>query len=342
MSENDWARALRARLTLPVIAAPMFTVSGCDLVVASCRAGVVGAFPTTNCRSGAELDEWLERIRAGLAARPGDDPSAGPAPFCPNLIVHRSNRRLDDDLAAVVRHGAEVVITSVGSPDGVVEALHAAGCRVWCDVASLRHAERAAALGVDGLVLLAAGAGGHTGWANPFAFVRAVRRRFEGTIVLAGGLADGASVWAAEQLGCDLGYLGTSFIATVESMAPAAYKQMLVDSRLDDVLLTRAFTGLETNMLRPSIVAAGLDPDALPDATDFGTGGGSAAGADGGPQRWRDIWSAGHSVSGVDAVLPVAELVERLRREYEEARAQTRRSLAGSPPDRGSSAPGEW
>ena len=329
MSVDEWTHALRARLALPVIAAPMLTVSGCDLVVAACRAGVVGAFPTANCRSGAELDEWLERIRAGLATRPGDDASAAPAPFCPNLIVHRSNPRLDDDLAAVVRHGAEIVITSVGSPDGVVEALHAAGCRVWCDVASLRHAERAMALGVDGLVLLAAGAGGQTGWANPSAFVRAVRSRFEGTIVLAGGLADGASVWAAEVLGCDLGYMGTRFIATAESMAPAAYKQMLVESQLDDVVLTKAFTGLETNMLRPSTVAAGLDPTALPDAADFDVRGSLVGDAAGAPQRWRDIWSAGHSVSGVDTVLPVAELVARLHHEYEEARAQTRRSLLG-------------
>jgi nitronate monooxygenase len=298
----------------------MLTVSGPDLVVAACRAGIIGAFPTANCRAEGELDEWLEHIGAALDAVHADTGRA-PAPFCPNLIVHRSNPRLERDLDAVIRHGAEVVITSVGSPAAVIEALHAAGCRVWCDVASLRHAERAIELGVDGLVLLVAGAGGQTGRMNPFAFVRAVRRRFDGVIVLAGGLADGRSAFAAQVLGCDLGYMGTRFIATEESMAPPAYKAMVVDAELDDVVLTRAFTGLETNMLTASIVAAGLDPGNLPAPGEFDMETSLATGDSPAAKRWRDIWSAGHSVSGVPDVVGVPELVARVTREYDEARA---------------------
>ena len=248
--------SLEARLRLPLIAAPMFLVSGPALVTAACRAGVIGSFPTANCRTLDELDRWLGEMRAGTDGRS--------APFCPNLIVHRSNPRVTDDLALVVRHKAEIVITSVGSPEPVMKPLKDSGCLVLADVASVRHAEKAAAAGVDGLVLLTAGAGGQTGWANPFAFVRAVRQFWDGLVVMAGGMADGHAVAAARALGCDLAYMGTKFIATRESLAKDAYKQMLVDSRLDDVLLTRAFTGLETNMLRPSIAAAGLDPDDLP------------------------------------------------------------------------------
>jgi nitronate monooxygenase len=294
----------------------MLTVSGPELVVAACRSGVVGAFPTAHCRSAAELDEWLHRIGTELG-----EPSAGAAPFCPNLIVHRTNRRLDDDLAALCRHGVEVVITSVGSPAPVVDALHARGARVWSDVATLRHADRAAALGVDGLVLLCAGAGGQTGHANPFAFARAVRARFAGTVILAGGLADGASVHAARVLGCDLAYVGTRFIATAESRAPARYKEMLVSSELDDVVLTDAFTGLPANMLGPSIAAAGLDPHDLPPRVEFEMSRTLVTGDARPPSRWRDVWSAGHSVSAVRAVVSVEELVDELAAGYEGSRA---------------------
>ena len=324
---------LRARLTVPVVAAPMLTVSGPDMVVAACRSGVIGAFPTANCRSAAELDEWLTRIEAEL----GDD-AARLAPFCPNLIVHKSNPRLEQDLEVLLRHRIELVITSVGSPEAVTGALHAAGARVWCDVASLRHADRAIALGVDGLVLLTAGAGGQTGRMNPFAFVRAVRDRFGGIIVLAGGLADGRSLWAAEVLGCDLGYMGTRFIATTESMAPPDYKAMVREAELDDVLLTKAFTGLETNMLVGSIAAAGLDPRSLPEPEAFEMQKTLLGGTEG-PRRWRDIWSAGHSVSGVDEILPVAELVGRLREEYVEARAETTARLGATSGPSGSPRP---
>src|SRR5437879_2533004 len=230
--------ALKNRLRLPLIAAPMFLVSGPALVKAACRAGIVGSFPTANCRTVEELDRWLADMNDDLL-RAAHESGRAPAPLCPNLIVHRSNPRLADDLAAVLRNKAELVITSVGSPEPVMKPLKDAGCLVLADVASVRHAEKAVAAGVDGLVLLTAGAGGQTGWVNPFAFVRAVRGFWDGIVVMAGGMADGRAVAAAQTLGCDLAYMGTKFIATRESLAKEPYKQMLVKSRLDDVLLTR-------------------------------------------------------------------------------------------------------
>jgi len=312
--------ALKNRLRLPLIAAPMFLVSGPALVKAACRAGIVGSFPTANCRTVEELDRWLADMNDDLL-RAAHESGRAPAPLCPNLIVHRSNPRLADDLAAVLRNKAELVITSVGSPEPVMKPLKDAGCLVLADVASVRHAEKAVAAGVDGLVLLTAGAGGQTGWVNPFAFVRAVRTFWDGIVVMAGGMADGRAVAAAQTLGCDLAYMGTKFIATRESLAKEPYKQMLVKSRLDDVLLTRAFTGLETNMLRPSIEAAGLDPDDLPvrGAIDVAKDINAAERDKPDPKRWKDIWSAGHSVSGVSDVPSVAELVERTEAEYRSA-----------------------
>ena len=265
MPSIDPLARFRDRLSLPLIAAPMFLVSGVELVVAACRNGVIGSFPTVNCRSPEQLDEWLTDIDTGLKAHA--DASGKPsAPVCANLIVHRSNARLAQDLQVLLRHRPEMAITSVGSPAPVIGPLHDAGALVFADVASIRHAERAVAAGADGLVLLTAGAGGQTGWLNPFVFVRAVRAFFDGPIVLAGGIADGHALRAARALGCDLAYMGTRFIATRESMADARYKDMLVASTADDILLTTAFTGLQTNMLRPSIEAAGLDPDDLPRA----------------------------------------------------------------------------
>lgn len=317
--------AIRTRLSLPLIAAPMFLVSGVDLVVAACANGVVGAFPTANCRTTDQLDQWLGEMRDRLHAV--EDASGAPAaPVCPNLIVHRSNPRVPDDLRVLLRHPPAMVITSVGSPAPVIAPLHDAGALVFADVATLRHAERALEAGADGLVLLTAGAGGQTGWLNPFVFVRAVRGFFDGPIVLAGGISDGHALCAAEHLGCDLAYMGTKFIATRESLAADRYKEMIVASTADDILLTRAFTGLQTNMLRPSIVAAGLDPDALPErepidvAADI-----SVEAREKRPKRWRDVWSAGHSASGVDAVRPVADLVARTAEEYRAASAGERR-----------------
>jgi nitronate monooxygenase len=307
---------LRSRLRLPLIAAPMFLVSGVALVTAACKVGVIGAFPTANCRDPEQLDRWLNEIGEGLRRHAGES-DAPCAPVCPNLIVHRSNVRLNEDLRVLLHHKPEIIITSVGSPAPVLGALHDCGALVFADVASIRHAERAVAAGADGLVLLTAGAGGQTGWLNPFAFVRAVRGFFAGPVVLAGGICDGYALRAAQVLGCDLAYMGTRFIATNESMADIRYKDMLVRSNADDILLTRAFTGLQTNMLRPSIVAAGLDPDDLPErggidiAKDIDVGAREER-----PERWRDIWSAGHSVSAVSKVLSVGELIEQTLAEY--------------------------
>lgn len=311
----------RDRLSLPLIAAPMFLVSGVDLVAAACRNGVIGAFPTVNCRSAEQLDGWLGEIEARLQ-RHSENSEKLAAPICPNLIVHRSNARLEADLQVLLRHKPEIVITSVGSPAPVLAPLHDAGALVFADVASIRHAERAVAAGADGLVLLTAGAGGQTGWLNPFVFVRAVRAFFEGPVVLAGGISDGHALWAAQALGCDLAYMGTKFIATAESMADPRYKEMLVASSADDILLTTAFTGLQTNMLRPSIMAADLDPENLPPRGAIDIGKDIDIGArENHPARWRDIWSAGHSTSGVTGVLPVDELVARTLAEYRAARA---------------------
>ncbi|HZD26419.1 MAG TPA: nitronate monooxygenase [Alphaproteobacteria bacterium] len=308
------------RLSLPLIAAPMFLVSGPELVVAACRAGVIGSFPTANCRTTEELDGWLAQITGAVEAARAESPDSPVAPPSANLIVHRSNPRVMDDLALLAKHRVPLVIASVGSPERVVGPVHDWGGLVFADVASLRHVEKAAAAGADGLILLTAGAGGQTGWANPFAFVRQARALFDGPLVLAGGLADGAGLYAARTLGCDLAYMGTRFIATQESRAAEAYKRMIVEARLDDIKLTRAFTGLETNMLRASILAAGLDPDDLP------ARGGIDIAKDINPEarekkRWRDIWSAGHAAGGVHDVPTVAALVARLKAEYEAAKA---------------------
>jgi nitronate monooxygenase len=299
----------------------MFLVSGVELVVAACENGVIGAFPTANCRNAEQLDAWMREIGERLR-RHSDATGRACAPVCPNLIVHRSNLRLDEDLRVLLGHEPEIVITSVGSPAPVLAPLHHVGALVFADVATIRHAERAVAAGADGLVLLTAGAGGQTGWLNPFAFVRAVRAFFDGPLVLAGGISDGRSLRAAEVLGCELAYMGTKFIATHESMADPRYKEMLVASDADDILLTRAFTGLQTNMLKPSIVSAGLDPDALPErgpidiAEDI-----DVSAREKRPTRWRDIWSAGHSASGVAKIQSVAELVAQTAAEYKAAAA---------------------
>lgn len=320
----DVLARFRHRLSLPLIAAPMFLVSGTELVVAACRNGVIGSFPTVNCRTTEQLYAWLSEIEARLQQH-ADASGKQAAPVCANLIVHRSNARLSKDLAVLLRHRPEMVITSVGSPAPVIGPLHDAGALVFADIASIRHAERAIAAGADGLVLLTAGAGGQTGWLNPFAFVRAVRAIFDGPLVLAGGIIDGHALRAAEALGCDLAYMGTKFIATRESMADARYKEMLAASSADDVLLTSAFTGLQTNMLRPSIEQAGLDPDDLPARGAIDIGQDIDIGTrESRPKRWKDIWSAGHSVSGVTEVLAADEMIARTRAEYQAADARIR------------------
>ncbi|WP_396449638.1 NAD(P)H-dependent flavin oxidoreductase [Actinomadura sp.] len=301
-------------LALPLVAAPMTDVSGPDLVIAACRAGVVGSFPTHNAWTVLELDGWLEQITAGLI-----DLGDAAAPFAANLVVHRSNDRLERDVAALVRREVPLVITSVGSPAPVLGPLQDAGCLVFADVASMRHVDRAIDAGVDGLVLLTAGAGGQTGWANPLSYVRAVRSRFDGPIVLAGGVSDGVALWAAQTLGADLAYMGTKFIATTESLAEDAFRQALVDATLDDVTLTTALSGLPVNFLDEWLKATA---DALSPA------------ADGFAQQrllnQRNVWSAGHSVSGINQVLSVAELVQQTQREYDQARRATAEALQRS------------
>src|ERR1700750_2088579 len=300
----------------------MSLIAGLELVAAACANGVIGAFPTVNCRSPEQLHQWLTEIEQRLRGQ-------NAAPVCPNLIGHAPNPRLADDLSVLLKHRPELVITSVGSPAPVIKPLHEVGALVLADVATIRHAERAVQAGADVLVLLTAGAGGQTGWLNPFAFVRAVRTFFKGPIVLAGGIADGHALHAAEVLGCDLAYMGTKFIATRESLADERYKAMLVESSADDILLTTAFTGLQTNMLTPSILAAGLDPKDLPARGAIDIGKDIDIGArENRPKRWRDIWSAGHSTSGVTDVPSVEELIARTAAEY---RADNIRETNSSP-----------
>ena len=325
---------LQSRLRLPLIAAPMLKVSGPELVVAACRAGVMGAFPTANAGDEATLDQWLGRIQQAL--------TASDAPCVPNIIIHRAPHKLAADVAAIRRHGVQWAITSVGSPAPVVAPLHDAGCRVLADVGSLAHARKAVAAGADGLVLLSAGAGGQTGWLNGLAFVRAVREWFDGPVVLAGGISDGHALWAARAAGADLAYMGTRCIAVRESMANDAYRELLLQCDADDVLLTRAFTGLPTSMLRPSIEAAGLDPAALDESVSpsqaqalFGAARATfeqaGAAPPTGPQRWRDIRSAGHTVGAVREVTDMQTLVQATRREYADAMRQTLEEAATDP-----------
>jgi nitronate monooxygenase len=299
---------LDGKLSLPLIAAPMFLVSGPELVIAACREGIVGSFPTPNARTSAVLDEWLDSMTSRLR----DVPGAGP--LAANLVVHPSNNRLEDDLILVEKYKVPLVITALGSPRKIVERVHAYGGTVFADVNSVRFARKAAAAGVDGLVLVAAGAGGHTGNMTGFSFVPAVREFFDGTIVLGGGMGDGRAIRAAEILGADLAYMGTNFIATEESLAHDDYRQMLVDSTIEDLILTNAVTGVHANWLRQSLVAAGMDPNVLEanpevDFTD----------PQAGVKRWANTWSAGHGVGNIDRVERVRELVDRLKHQYQEA-----------------------
>lgn len=318
--------SISSHLRLPLMAAPMLHVSGPELVSAACRSGVIGAFPTPNARTADQLDRWLTQIEddCARAERPC-------APVCANVIMRSSPELLEADLAVLLKHRVPLVLASVGSPKSIIAPLHDVGCTVLADVASLRHAEKALEAGVDGLVLLSAGAGGHTGWANGMSFVRAVRSLWDGPLVLAGGISDGAALWAARVLGCDLGMMGTRFIATEESMAVQDYKAMLVGSTLDDVALTRGISGLDANFLRPSLLACGLDPDemAKPVSPERARELFSAYSSElRGPKRWVDLWSAGHTVSAVDAVRPAAEVIDRIAEEYRVARRETAALLA--------------
>ncbi len=311
-----------SRLRLPLVAAPMLRISGVDLTAQACINGVIGSFPTVNARGPGELDSWLTQIedRCARAERPT-------APVCPNILMRSDPEQLEADIDVLLRHRVEMVLASVGSPEKYVQKLHDVGCFVWTDVASMRHVERALESGVDGLVLLSAGAGGQTGWINGLSFVRAVRKFYDGPLMLAGGISDGHALLASRVLGCQLGLMGTRFIATDEAMAVAGYKQMLIDSTIDDVQLTKAISGIDANFLRPSIINCGLDPEevAKPLSKEQARAlFSSFAGGLGGPKRWVDLWSAGHTVSAVDRTGPVAELIDEIEREYLDAQQASR------------------
>jgi nitronate monooxygenase len=311
---------LQDRLRLPIVGAPMFIVSTPALVVEQCKAGIVGSFPALNARPASQLDEWLSQITEELADYSKANPQAKVAPFAVNQIVHGSNDRLEHDVRMCVKHRVPIVITSLRPPAEVVSAVHGYGGVVFHDVISLRHAEKAAGQGVDGIIAVCAGAGGHAGLLSPFALVKQIREIYAGTIILSGAMSTGADVLAAQALGADLAYMGTRFIATAEGNASAAYKQMLVDSRAEDIVYTSLFSGIPGNYLRGSVANTGMDPDKLPEADktkmNFGTGGNTEL------KAWRDIWSAGQSVSGIHEVEGVATLVDRMASEYHAARTR--------------------
>ncbi len=310
------ADKLRSQMSLPVIAAPMFIVSNPDLVIAQCTSGVIGSFPALNARPAEMLDEWLTRIETELASRREANPDARIAPFAVNQIIHQSNDRLDHDLDVCMRHEVPMIITSLRAPTDVVKRVHAYGGAVFHDVISVRHAQKALEAGVDGLVLVCAGAGGHAGALSPFALVREVRQFFDGPIALSGSITDGNGVLAAEAIGADFAYVGTRFIATEEANADARYKQMIVDGTAADVVYTPYFTGVHGNYLKHSIAAAGLDPDNLPQADKTKMNFGSNAG----PKAWKEIWGSGQGIGNIGEVLPTHELVARMREEYAAAR----------------------
>jgi nitronate monooxygenase len=310
--------SLRDKLRLPIIGAPMFIVSGPELVIEQCKAGIIGAFPALNARPEEMLEEWLVRIRRELDEARERDPGRKVAPYAVNQIVHHSNERLQHDLDVCVRHEVPIVITSLRPPAEVVEAVHGYGGLVFHDVINLRHARKAMEHGVDGIIAVCAGAGGHAGTTSPFALVKEIREIFDGAVILSGSMSRGNDALAAQAMGADLAYIGTRFIATEEANAPQGYKDMIVDSSSSDIVYSSLFTGVHGSYLRGSIENAGLDPDNLPEADkttmDFGSGGGSKA------KAWRDIWGAGQGVGTIHEILPVADLVDRFEVEYTEAR----------------------
>ena len=312
--------SLAERLTLPLIGAPMFIASTPDLVVEQCKAGIIGAFPALNARPAAVLEQWLLRIRGELDEYSRANPAAKVAPFAVNQIAHASNDRLVHDVEVCVRHEVPLIITSLRPPREIVEAVHSYGGLLFHDVISLRHARKAAEQGVDGIIAVCAGAGGHAGGASPFALLREIRSFFDGTIILSGAMTSGADVFAALALGADMAYIGTRFLATSEANVPLEYKQMIVESSSDEVVYTSLFTGVRGNYLKRSVAAAGLDPENLPEADksamDFGSGGNL------GKKAWRDIWSAGQGVGNIHETLPTRELVARMRREFDAARSR--------------------
>ncbi|MDP3085194.1 MAG: nitronate monooxygenase family protein [Rubrivivax sp.] len=307
------------RVRLPIIGAPLFIISNPKLVIAQCQAGIVGSMPALNARPAAQLDEWLAEITETLAAWDRAHPETPAAPFAINQIVHKSNDRLEHDMAVCARYKVPIVITSLGARTDINDAVHSWGGIVLHDIINNRFAHKAVDKGADGLVAVAAGAGGHAGVKSPFALVAEIREWFDGPLCLSGAIATGGAVLAAQAMGADFAYIGSAFIATEEARASAAYKQAIVDGSSDDIVYSSLFTGVHGNYLAPSIRAAGLDPEHLPESDpskmDFGGGEGSKA------KAWKDIWGCGQGIGAVRSVPPAAELVARLRREYDAARS---------------------
>lgn len=310
-----------ARVPFPVIGSPLFIISNPRLVIAQCKAGILGAMPALNARPASQLDEWLAEITEELAAHDKAHPDQPAAPFAINQIVHKSNTRLMEDMALCVKYKVPVIITSLGAVEEVNQAAHSYGGVVMHDVINNRFARKAVEKGADGLIAVAAGAGGHAGTKSPFALVQEIRTWFDGPLALSGSIASGRSILAAQAMGADFAYIGSPFIATDEARASDAYKQCIVDSNSDDVVYTNLFTGVHGNYLAPSIRAAGLDPAHLPEADpskmDFGGGAAKA---------WKDIWGCGQGIGAIDKVQPAGELVEQFKREY----AQARKELCGA------------
>ncbi|HEY4125164.1 MAG TPA: nitronate monooxygenase family protein [Rhizomicrobium sp.] len=312
--------ALAKPLSIPVIASPLFIISNPDLVIAQCKAGVIGSFPSLNARPVSLLDEWLARITEELAAHDRAHPDKPSAPFAVNQIVHKSNDRLEQDLALCVKYKAPVVITSLGARADLNDAVHSYGGVTLHDIINVKFARKAIEKGADGLIAVAAGAGGHAGTISPFALVEEIREWFDGPVALSGSLATGRGVLAARAIGADFAYIGSAFIATEEAGAPQGYKQMITESAAEDILYSNLFTGVHGNYLRPSVVAAGLDPENLPQSDpskmNFGSGGNTDK------KAWKDIWGCGQGIGSVKGVVPAAQLVARLEHEYLAAKKQ--------------------
>ena len=308
------------RLRLPAIGSPLFIISNPDLVIAQCKAGIVGSFPSLNARPGPVFEDWLKRIEDELGAYDQANPQAPSAPFAVNQIVHKSNDRLDHDVELCVKYKVPIVITSLGARPELNEAIHSYGGVVLHDVIDQRFARKAIEKGADGLILVASGAGGHAGTISPFAFVQETREWFDGPIALSGSIAHGGAILAAQAMGADLAYIGSAFIATKEANATDIHKQAIVDGEAKDIVYSNLFTGVHGNYLRPSIVAAGLDPDNLPvsdpSKMSFGSGGSSKS------KAWKDIWGSGQGIGAVKSVESAGDFIARLGREYDEARGR--------------------
>ena len=312
--------SIKDNISIPVIGAPLFLISVPDLVIAQCKAGIIGSFPALNARPQHVLEEWIVRIKTELKEYQEQNPDKKVAPFAVNQICHGSNDRLQGDMEICVKHEVPIIITSLRPPAEVVEAAHSFGGLVFHDVINVRHAKKAADMGVDGLILVCAGAGGHAGALSPFALLREVKSWFDGTIILSGSIGDGYSVASALALGADFAYLGTRFIATHEANAEPEYKQMLIESSANDIVYSNLFTGVLGNYLKPSIQNAGLDPDNLPtadkSAMNFGSGGNTDS------KAWKDIWGSGQGIGLIEDAPTVESLVERIRAEFNEATSE--------------------